>query len=46
LKYGLVDGVYNGWGGVRKDDCGSGGVKVVAPTSGSGGVLTRSSSKK
>jgi ATP-dependent protease ClpP protease subunit len=41
LKYGLVDGVYNGWGGVS----GGGGAtaSVISP---SGGVITRSSSKK
>ena len=52
LKYGLVDGVYNGWGGVRKDDCGGGGgggaaasaaAAVISPNS---GIITRSSSKK
>ena len=53
LKYGLVDGVYNGWGGVKKDDCGGGGgggggggAAAAAVISPSGGVITRSSSKK
>jgi ATP-dependent protease ClpP protease subunit len=41
LKNGLVDGVYNGWGGV------SGGVSGGGGTGGGGaGVITRSSSKK
>ena len=55
LKYGLVNGVYNGWGGVRRDDCsggagdsggGSSGGAAAAVIAPSGGVLTRSSSKK
>jgi ATP-dependent protease ClpP protease subunit len=40
LKNGLVDGVYNGWGGVSAGGGGGGG------GGGGAGVMTRSSSKK